>query len=249
VRARALLGVLVAVVGCQDFTLVDPDAAPQPTAPVMFIGLRVDQTETSNYALDASFFRGLDTRGRLNEFTDPTLGVDGSAVQPTADAQQGWWRYTSAWMRADQGGQPDSVRVRPPVSVGPQAPELMLTIPVAARGDAADVTWAEGTDLRLRVTPAPLAPRLRGTASNWTLELADSCGLGSTSRLLTVQGSGSFPAELRLPWEWLPNAAPAAAAACLRVFSLYEVANAPYRIDVVVQQQLTWRLHIRRSGQ
>jgi len=246
---RALLGLLVAAAGCNDFTLVDPPGEQPPNGPVMFVGLRADEAETARYTLDATFFRALDARQRPNEFADRTLGVDGSPLQPIADnaAPEGWWRYESQWTRAEGDGRLDAVFVRPPVSTGPQAPELTFAIPVARRGDPIDVTWSEGADLRLHVSPSSATPPFTGTANSWVLDLADTCGPGSTSRPLAISGSGSFPAELRLPWEWLRSASPAPAVACLRAFSSFKVASAPYPITVVVSYQLPWRLHVNAS--
>jgi hypothetical protein len=242
---KALLGLLVAA-SCSDFTLVEPERA-LPTEPSISVLLRADRFASSRYELSAFFYRGLDSRGLPSELADRDLYVEGNARQPSIQTGSELWHYDWEETRADGGVQADSLRIRPPVIAGSPLPGITVTIPIAGREGPADVTWAEGEDLRLHVSPAIRATaQLSGGPTDWTLELGDACGGAGTSRPLFATGRGAYPAEFRIPWEWLLSATPAPAVACLRVSSRYRVLNAPYRMDVNVDVHLTWR--IRRAG-
>lgn len=241
---KALLGLLVVVINCSDFTLVEPETAP-PAEPAMSVLLRADRSGSSHYELSALFFRGADSRGRPSEPADRALYVEGNALQPSVQTGSEVWRYDWEETRTDGGVQADSLRIRPPVLAGSPLPGVTVTIPIAGREGPADVTWAEGEDLRLHVSPAVAATtQLSAESSDWTLDLADACGGAGRSRPLSVVGRGAYPPEFRVPWEWLLSATPAPAVACLRVFSSYRVSNAPYRINVLVELHLTWRIHV-----
>jgi hypothetical protein len=241
---KALLGLLVAVTNCSDFTLVGPEPAP-PAEPAMGLSLRADRSGSSRYEVRAIFFPGADSRGHLAEPADRALYVEGNALQPSIETAPGLWSYDWQETRADGGAHADSLRIRPPVLAGSPLPGVTVTIPITGREGAADVTWVEGEDLRLHVSPAVGATsQLSGGDSDWTLELGDACGGGGTSRSLLVLGRGAHPPEFRVPWEWLASATPAPAVACLRALSRYRVLNAPYRMDLFVDLQLTWRIHV-----
>jgi hypothetical protein len=244
-----LLGLLVAAVGCGDFTLVEPDSVPGPTEPLMSVYVGVDRSDSSRYELTAFFYRGLASGGGPNEAADRAFYVEGTALQPTLVTTSGseFWRYDWKEIRADSGAGADSLRIRPPVLAGSPLPGIDVTIPVPAREGPADVTWAEGQDLRLRVSSVVVAPtQLSVEHRDWTLELGDGCGGAGPSRpLLVAQGSGgAYPSEFRVPWEWLLSVTPAPTAACLRLVSGYHVSNAPYRMDVSVGVRLAWRIHV-----
>jgi hypothetical protein len=242
----ALLGLLIAAISCSDFTLVEPEPA-LPTEPAMSVLLVAERSASSRYELSAFFFRGLDSRGLPIELADRALYVEGTARQPSPQPRSELWHYDWQETRADGGLQADSVRIRPPVIAGSPLPGITVTIPIAGREGPADVTWAEGEDLRLHMSPAVGATtQLSGGPSDWALELGDACGAAATNRPFFVVGQGSYPAEFRVPWEWLLSATPAPAVACLRVSSRYRVSNAPYRMDVHVDVHLTWR--IRMAG-
>jgi hypothetical protein len=241
---KALLGLLVAAINCSDFTLVEPETAPA-VEPAMSVLLRADRSGSSHYELSAVFFRGADSRGRPGELADRALYVEGNALQPRIETGSEVWRYDWEETRADEGVQADSLRIRPPVLAGSPLPGVTVTIPITGREGPADVTWAEGEDLRLHVSPAVAATtQLSAESSDWTLDLADACGGAGRSRPLSVVGRGAYPPEFRVPWEWLASATPAPAVACLRALSRYRVLNAPYRMDLFVDLQLTWRIHV-----
>jgi hypothetical protein len=241
---KALLGLLVTAISCSDFALVEPERG-LPTEPSIGVLLRADRSASSRYELNAFFFRGLDSRGQPGELADRVLYVEGNAVQPSPGPGSEFWLYDWEETRTDGGVQADSLRIRPPVLVGSPLPGITVTIPIAGREGPADVTWAEGEDLRLHVSPAISATtQLSGGPTDWTLELGDACGGAATSRPVFVAGQGTYPAEFRVPWEWLRSATPAPAAACLRVSSRYRVSNAPYRTDVHVDVHLTWRIRV-----
>jgi hypothetical protein len=247
---KALLGLLVAAISCRDFTLVEPEPAQQQEEALISVLLTVDRSESSHYKLSAVFFPGLDSRGRPRELADRVLDVEGDALQPSIHTGSELWEYDWERTRADAGVGADSLRVRPPVLAGSQLPGATVTIPIAGREGPTDVTWAEGADLRLPVSPAIGATaQLSGGPMDWTLELGDACGGAGTSRALFVAGRGAYPPEFRVPWEWLLSATPAPAVACLRAFSSYRVSNAPYRMDVVVVLHLTWRIHVAGTNQ
>jgi hypothetical protein len=240
---RALLGVLVAATSCDDFTLVEPE--PGLTEAAMSIFISVDRSTSSDYQLSAVFFRGADSQRRFGELADRALYVEGTAVQPTIRSTSELWEYDWEGTRADGGAHADSLRIRPPVLVGSPVPGHTVTIPIAGREGPEDVTWAAGEDLRLQVSSGiGPTPQLSGAPINWTLELGDSCDGSAPIRPVLVQGRGAFPSELRVPWEWLQGVTPAPAAACLRVFSDFRVSNAPYRMDVIVDLRLAWRIHV-----
>jgi hypothetical protein len=242
---KALFGLLVAAANCSDFTLVGPESAPQPPQASVF--LTVDRFDSSRYVMSAFFFRGVDSRGHLGELADRVFYVDDRPLQPRTNTGSEFWDYNWEETRADGGVHADSLRIRPPVLVlaGSPIPGVTVTIPITGREGLADVTWAEGEDLRLRVSPPIGAtPQLAGGPTYWTLELGDACGGGGASTSRTVQGRGAYPPEFRVPWEWLLSAAPTPAVACVRVLFDYQVSNAPYRLDVVVDLRLTWRIHM-----
>jgi hypothetical protein len=240
-----LLALLVAAVSCSDFSLVEPEVLPQPAESLMSVLLRADRSDVSRYELEAIFVRGRDAHGQPIEVADRHLYVEGDAVQPTVESGGfEFWRYEWETTRTDGGGQADSLRIRPPVLEGASLPGLTVTIPIAAREGPADVTWAEGEDLRLRVSPRiGTTPQLSAGLTDWTLELGDTCQ-GSSGQRLFIAGQGTFPSEFRVPREWLMSFTPAPAAACLRAVSSYRVSDAPYRIDVFVELRLTWRIHM-----
>jgi len=240
---NALLGLLVAATSCRDFTLVGPESAQQPPQASVF--LTVDRFDSSRYVLGAFFFRGVDSRGHFGELADPALYVEGSALQPRINAGSELWDYNWEETRADGGVHADSLRIRPPVLAGSPLPGVTVTIPITGREGPADVTWAEGEDLRLQVSPPIGAtPPLSGGPTDWILELGDACGGAGTSRPLIVQGHGAYPAEFRVPWEWLLSVTPAPAVACVRMLFGYRVSNAGYPLDVIVDLHLTWRIHV-----
>jgi hypothetical protein len=246
---RALLGLLVAATSCSDFSLVAPEPAPEQTAPIMSVLVDVERSDSSRYRVGGFFFRGLDSLGRLNEPADRALYVDGNAVQPSFERDPRWWRYEWEEVRSDGGTGADSVRIRPPMLAGSPLPAVTVTIPIASREGPADVVWSEGEDLRLNVPPVGARPELSAVGSDWMLELADSCSGAATSRPVSVQGRGTHPSELRIPWTWLPSTIPAPMVACLRAFSAFRVSNAPYRVDVLVHLHLTWRIQVVRRSQ
>ena len=242
---RPLLGLLVAATGCSDFTLVEPDPAQPLTQPSMSVLVTANRSDISRYELSAFLVRGIDSRGQPIDPADPAVYVEGTALEPTVDTGSDLWRYDWAGTRTDGGAQVDSLRLRPPVLAGSPLPGLTVTIPIGARDGPADATWAQGDDLRLHVSSSTGAtPQLSEETTDWMLELGDTCDAFSTSRPIFVLGRGAFPAELRIPWEWLRNSTPVPAAACLRVVSRYRVSNAPYRIDVFVELHLAWRIHV-----
>ncbi len=244
---RALLALLVATTSCSDFTLVEPEVPPQPTESLMSVLLRADRSDISRYQLSAIFGRGLDARRQLIELADEAFYVEGDALHPV-ETVYGLWRYEWEETRADGGAQADSLQIRPPVPEGAPLPGLTVTIPIAGREGPADVTWAEGEDLRLRVSPGiGTTPQLSEGLIDWRLELGDTCQ-GSSGPRLFIAGRGTFPAEFRVPWEWLVSSTPAPAAACLRAFSRYRVPDAPYRMDVFVELHLAWRVHVAGTG-
>jgi hypothetical protein len=246
---KALLGLLVAAISCSDFALVEPEPAA-PAEPSMSVLLRADRSASSRYELSAFFFRGLDSRGRAGELADRVLYVEGNALQPSPESGSELWHYDWEETRADGGVQADSLRIRPPVLAGSPLPGITVTIPIPGRAGPGDVTWAEGEDLRLHISPAIGAtPQLSGGPIDWRLELGDACGGAGTSRALFVTGRGAYPPELRVPWEWLLSATPAPTAACLRALSSYRVSNAPYRMDVFVELQLAWRIRVAGTNQ
>jgi hypothetical protein len=240
-----LLGLLVAAAGCSDFSLVGPESAQPPTEASMTVVLRADRSDSSLYELSVFFFRGFDSGGRPTDLADQAAYVEGETLQPTFETESGPWRYEWKAIRADSGAHADSLRIRPPVLAGSPLPGITVTIPIVGREGPAEVTWVKGEDLRLRPSPAVDATaQLSAGISDWTLELGDACGSAATNRSLFVTGRGAYPPEFRVPWEWLGSATPVPTAACLRTFSSYHVSNAPYRIDVLVDLQLAWRIRV-----
>ena len=242
---KALLGLLVTAIGCSDFTLVEPAPGPQ-VEPSLGVLLRADRSVAgSRYELRAIFFRGTDDRRRPREVDDPVLYVEGTAVQPDLgmDPGSGLWFYVWEGTRADGGAGADSVRIRAPVLAGMPSSGLTATIPIAGRDGPAEVTWAEGEDLRLRVSPAVgTSTSVSGGVSSWRLDLGESCGETAAGGPVVVSGRGAYPPELRVPWEWLLSATQPPTAACLRAFFNYRVPSAPYRTDVQIDLQLVWRV-------
>ena len=239
---KTLLGVaLAAAAGCtEDFTLVGPETAQQQP-PLLSVLVRADRSDSSRYRLEAFFFRG------VVEAADSTLYVDRDVIRPTLSPQSQLWSYVWRMTRADGGAHADSLRIRPPILAGSPSGGFAVTIPITGREGPMEVAWSEGQDLRLPLSPAPgTATELAARASDWTLELGDGCAGANATRVLFVQGRGPLPAEFRVPWEWLVSATPAPAFACLRALSVYDVPNAPYRVDVFLDLQLTWR--IGRAG-
>lgn len=241
---KALFGLLVAATtGCGDFTLVEPPPG-LATEPLLSVVLEANRSEDSHYVLRAFFFPGADFRGQLAEVADRFLYVEGNAVQPRPETDPRFFDYEWEQTRSDGGVGADSLRIQLPVLAGSPQPGPVVTIPFPGREGPAEVTWAEGEDLRLRISPAVVTTdQLMGGIVDWRLDLGLACG-GSTGggQQLFVTGRGPYPPELRVPWEWLGDAAQAPTAACFRVSIPYRVLNTPYRVEVYVNLRLDWRL-------
>jgi hypothetical protein len=241
---KSLVGLLIAAAGCSDFTLVEPEPRPQAES-LMGIALHADRSGSSRYELHALLFPGADTRGQPNEFADRALYVENNPLQPRVEASSQLWGYDWEETRADGGLHVDSIRIRPPVPAGSSLPGITVTIPIVGREDPEQVTWVEGEDLRLHVSPqVDPAPRLPILFSDWALELGDTCSDAGSGRALRIAGSGAHPPEFRIPWEWLASTTPAPAIACLRTVSAYRVPGAPYRMEVSLSLQVAWRITV-----
>ena len=244
----ALAGSLITYAGCSDFTLVEPEPGPRAET-LMGIALHVERSGASRYELRGLLFPGTDSRGEPNEFADRALYVEDSAVQPRVESSSQLWGYDWEETREDGGLHVDSIRIRLPVPVGAQLPGITVGIPIAGREDPEAVTWVQGEDLRLHVSPPPgPSPRLPMLFSDWALELGETCSNAGSGRALRVAGSGAHPAEFRVPWEWLAGVTPAPTVACLRTISAYRIPGAPYRVEVSLALHLSWRITVAAGG-
>ena len=248
--AKVLTGLLIAATGCSDYTLVEPTEAPGSEAETLFgAALRVERSASSRYELRALLFRGTDAGGRLNEFVDGALYVEGEPLQPRVQLNSELWGYDWEETRTDGGLHADSVQIRLPVRAASVPPGVAVTIPIPGREDPEQITWVEGQDLRLHTSPAAVAsPQFFAAISDWTLELGDECVGVNAGRALRVTGRGAHPTEFRIPWEWLSSGSPPPSVACLRVLASYRVANAPYRADVSVDLRVVWRISVSAAA-
>jgi hypothetical protein len=242
---KLLAGLLLAAAaGCEDFTLVGPEAGPPPAEPFMNVSVFVDRFESSRYQLRALFYQGMDSRGQLNELADQMLYVDGDAVRPSAGAQPGVWLYEWEETRADEGVGSDSLELRPPVLTNAPLLDAAVTLPVIGRESPMEITWATGEDLRLSVSAAVGATsQLLAGEVNWWLDLGEPCG-GTGARSVFISGRSTYPPELRIPWDWAQSATQPPTGACFRAFFPYRTSSTPYRVDLFVDVQIAWQIRV-----
>jgi hypothetical protein len=236
-RRRFVLGGLVVLASCGDFTLVEPAGGE---GPFLAINLAVSSDASSRYTLNALFRSGRTDGGEPIGIIDDRMYVDNIPVPPGPATPLGFLPYF--WQETRPGS--GALRVTFPVVAGSPAALPAVTIPVIQRTDLASVDWTRGDDLVLHVmVPAP-TPELSGGMENWTLEIGPACGPTQTSPPLTVRGTGQSPSELRVPSEWLNAFAESPLSACLQAFSSFDVVGSPYPTLVTVFVQLVWQIQV-----
>jgi hypothetical protein len=231
---------LLALAGCDDFTLVEP----QPEETLLAVHVNAVSDESTRYDLNALFRRGTDAGGHQTELVDRALYVEGTPVLPGPETTPGVWSYRWQETRVASGTHADSVHVAFPV-IAASSRTHSVTIPVTRREDPADVDLTRGDDLLLRVSSVDGAtPELSGGVDFWTLDIRPGCSGDGSLEQFTIRGRGPFPSELRVPWRWLETLPIDSMSACLRVFSSFQAIGSPYRAHVTVTVQLAWRIHL-----
>ena len=239
-----LLGSLLALAACGDFTLVDPQ--PGTDGPRLHISIVAVTDETTQYDLYALFSPGMDERGRPTEVIDRALRVEGAPVLPEQQTPDGFWSYR--W-RGTQTTTAGLVLVTLPVIAGASPPAHSITIPVTSRTGPADVDLARGAELVLGISSANrVTTGLSGGVESWTLEIRPNCSESTSRPQLAIDGTGPFLSEVRVPWQWLEPLSTDQISACFQAFSSYEVAGAPYPASASAFVRLAWRIHIITPG-
>ena len=243
-RQSLLLGSLLALAACGDFKLVDPQ--PGADGPRLIISISAVTDETTQYDLHALFSPGTDERGRPTEVVDRTLGVEGTPVLPERETSEGFWPYHWQGTQTTTAG---LVLVTFPVIAGTSTTPHSITIPVTRRADVADVDLPRGSELVLGLSLANrVTTGLSGGVEFWMLEIRQSCSDGSARPLLTINGTGPHPADVRVPWQWLEALSTDQLSACFTAFSSFRAAGSPYPADVGAFVRLAFRIHVVAPG-
>jgi hypothetical protein len=239
-----LLGSLLALAACGDFTLVDPQAAADGPRLQISIGAVTD--ETTQYDLHAVFSPGTDERGRATEVIDRTLGVEGTPVLPERETPEGFWLYRWQGTQTTTAG---LVLLTFPVIAGASPATHSVTVPVTRRTGPADIDLPRGSELILGISLANrVTTGLSGGVEFWQLEIRPSCSDGISRPQLTINGTGPLLSEVRIPWQWLEPLSTDQMSACLQAFSSYEVAGSPYPANASAFVRLAWRIRIVTPG-
>jgi hypothetical protein len=237
-----LLGPLLALEACGDFTLVEP----QPEGPRLHIHIAAVSDESTRYDLNAVFSPGTDARGRPTEVVDRALYVEGTAVLPGPEIQPGLLLYRWQQTRTTAG---DLISVTLPVIEGSSPSTPYITIPVTRRTDPAEVDLPRGANLVLGLALANgVTTGLVGGVELWTLEIRESCAGNESPPQFAITGRGPHPSELHVPWQWLEPLSTGSMSACFRAFSNFEVADSPYPANVSAAVGLAWRIRIVGPG-
>lgn len=241
---RLALGALaitctIMCIGCGDFELVGPPANVHPALSAQLI---IENGDSAVYELHATLDRGSDDVGRPQRFTEDRLGMDDELVVHALGPAPRIWSYEWREVRTSADAWRDSLRLRAPSVSG--TPTFAVTIPFARRVGPADITVVPGADLVLPIANVRgdtirLTPRF----SQWSVQLRDRCDTGSGSSTLSILGTGAIPLELRIPAPWINEAASAPFEICLEANALYQPADAPYPVSIVVGTRISWHVH------
>ncbi len=243
-RQSWLLGGLLALAACGDFTLVDPQ--PGADGPRLSIQIVAVTDEITQYDLSAVFSPGTDERGHPTEVIDRALGVEGTPVLPERETQEGFWLYRWQGTQTTTAG---LVLVTFPIVADASPSTHSITIPVTRRTGPTDVDLARGADLVLGLSLANrVTTGLSGGVEFWAVEIRQSCSDRNSPAQLTVTGTSPLLSELRVPWQWLEPLSSGQMSVCLQAFSSFEVAGSPYPANASAFVRLAWRVHIVTPG-
>jgi hypothetical protein len=239
-KAAALV-LLLGPMSCKDFDLVGPSPNLEPW---LFVGVFAEHDSGSRYTVNAVFHPGSDASGNAKPYLDRSLLVETLAIGPQASSDEFQWFYGTQLNRPAVRSQVDTLKIRPPV---PQ--DVFLTpsvaVPIPAREDPEEVVLPAGQDLRLHVSSvAGDSTALAGGTDSWQLALRESCSTAESGTVLNAQGSGAYPTELRVPWEWIANAQGRVSHACFLASARYEGSGVAYRTRVHVGVRISWRIRI-----
>jgi hypothetical protein len=232
---------VLGAMSCKDFDLVGPSPNVEPS---LFVAVIAEHDSGSRYSVNAWFHPGSDASGNAKPYSDRSLLVETLAVAPQASSDEFQWFYGTQLNRPAVRSQVDTVRIRPPVAQDVFLPPN-VAVPIPAREDPEEVVLPAGQDLRLHVSSvAGDSTALAGGTDSWQLNLRESCSTAESGTVLSAHGTGAYPAELRVPWEWIANAQGTVLHACLLASARYEGSGAPYLTRVYVSVRISWRIRI-----
>lgn len=230
VTAAALL-----LPGCT-LDLIEPDLF----AARLFVTLVQRPAEGEDtFFLDAKLEPGIGREGR-RQVPEPSLAVNSVPHLPSAVAEgdppaEFGWRIDLAPAASPQ----ETIRIQPPGVTGlsePSALELPAAVALLPEGP---ITLGTGEDLVLHLVPPP------GSQSfmRWSLSLTNR--QAGPPFLLTLEGVGIWPAEIRVPASHLPQTTAFQLNAVVRVIAEYEPSvraegyDLTGRIDFVMERIVT----------
>lgn len=226
---------LVLMVGCNDFDLV----APTPSQPSLAVSISVSSADTTNYSIYAEISVGRDDAGHPRALLDSVFTVNGDILRPDSTSSASRLRFR--WQRSTLASvTPDTLVFGFPAlgAVSGARDTTYLVIPV--RQDPANISVANGQDLRLHVAHPVASEGLVALNPRWSLRVGQQC----TGEGLDIQGSGEHPFELHVPWDWFGTGAPASLKACFQHFSHYEPSPPSALRSFSLSFGTTWRIAV-----
>jgi hypothetical protein len=230
------LGLLVAVTitACFSDVLVGP--APN-LEPILGVHAEVVLDDKRYVAVAATFRRGTDNRGNPLQFTDSSIIVNGSPLQPTnAGAAVLQWR----WETATPIGTTDTIAFRGPVVAGFSSSGAAINFVIPARVDPYVLDVSQGDDVQLNVSTVTSASTATGQTEFWRLDIQDA--KRGNSRL-SVDGRGVTPPAFLIPASLLNAQTGDSLVVNYFLVTSPEISASPY--DAVAFQSLRMVWHLR----
>lgn len=226
--------------GCQDYTLVGPEANVLPN---FHITAMVTHGEQLTYVMSALFESGTDATGRPRALSDSSLLVNGNVVRHQfihGPFLEYVWRDALPLTLVG----PESLSVRGPVVADIPSSDRVLTLPLPARMDPFRMDLSAGDEFQLNITPvADTTAGLVRMFGIWTLQITKN---DERSYAVSAQGFGSFPQQFQVPWSWVGQGISAgdSLTADLQIIHNYGAPNAPFSMVATTLARITWRVRI-----
>lgn len=223
--------------GCMWYDLVQPK--PEPTG----VGIHVSsQHDTVTVTWTSIVIEpGIDETGDFRRVPMEPGVVDGRAIQPQLASNGRMVFYgmvdTSALAIA-----PRMMTIAVPAFSTPRF-NATVRVPIVASPDSGRTTLRGTDDLRLRIAYPPELIESDYELASWSLRLnTTSCNSGEG--VLTLNGLGLAPAELRVPRSLISTEGASSMAACLRVAFAHAERTETVSLFVSSYANVAWEVTI-----
>jgi hypothetical protein len=229
----AMLALITA--GCFDIV------APRERDPYVGVESLAIHDDALSVQMRIRVYAGTDGAGRPNELSDPTIYLNGSAVDPVEPPRDGMYAYAVTLPLPEPLPDGGALLLTLPPFPAAAASSFVLPVPIVVRRGTAAIQLRRGGDLVIGVAlPGATAGFQR---AQWSLELTASCGAGAAFAALGAQSWP--PTALTVPWSMLQATAPPAFDACLSFVGAFEHTDAGYTTQLATLTQARWRVEIR----